>query len=869
MITSKEERQINRPLLYLAGGLVLGETMALWMTGNAMWIGLAILLFGVCFVCVSGTCGGADAGRSRPDGGRLALLLLMFGLIGGVCRMEWEQAVIAREEARMTAASAAADGRVTVCGAVAEIGETANGWRLALERCSVQADGSEEKVRRLYVYLDAETVWGGVDSNLLGESDQGTVVRVPRMADRAAHWTGDTVRDLRLGMRVRALGDFEFPEPDRNPGEFDFQSYCYSKGICGSVFAENLSVLDARHRVIPEALRRLGLSLAERLDRIAEKPDAGILKAMLLGDRSDMDDEVYERYRQNGISHILSISGLHISVVGMGLWKLLRMAGVGYTAAGAVGFSFLLGYGTIVGFGPSVTRAVFMAGISFLAGIKGRTYDLPSAMCVPAVGILLMYPYQLTQTGFQLSFLAVGAIFFPGGVLAKAWELRGFRQGLLVSLSLQMVTMPVVLYHSFEVPLYGLLLNLIVVPLASYLLISGMLGVAGALVAEPLGILMLGGAHYILAWFDVLCRIVGEFHGARQFLGRTDWWAMGAYYGCLLAGAMAAVRSEWRMRTRVGVWSGLWIIGVLFLLPVPTDGLTVTFLDVGQGDGIFLECEGHTMLVDCGSSQDRKLGEDTLEPFLLSKGIREIDTVVISHADQDHVSAIRYLLENAACPVRVGRLLMAEAGREDEMTLELEALAEERGVEVVYIGADGACLDGESADAVWIRGEQAGASRSRSERQSAESGGGLTGLLDDRVEIRCLYPPTDVYAADRNECSLVLEVACGDFRLLLTGDVGVSGERWMTEHGLLGKVTVLKVAHHGSDSSTSQAFLEAVRPSYVILSYGAGNRYGHPKDEVVERCEDIGAEIFRTAGSGAIQIWTDGRRMELRPWLDR
>lgn len=788
--------------------------MALWMTVEQECLGLAALLLVLSCTLLCGWSGigrfgkAALKSRGKEKGRRLAFFVVFLGMCAGAVRMEYEEWTVAMEQ---KVVGAALGEKVRVSGRVAEIQEVDSGVRMQLEACELIGIG---EVRRMYCYTES--------------------------ADGIA-----------LGERILAWGICKLPEPDRNPGGFDYRLYCLSRGICGMLYADlvekkgaeegtgavAISVAVMRLETIywglRESLRQLRIILEQKIDLAAEEADAGILKAVLLGVKSDMSDEIYELYRKNGISHVLAISGLHVSVIGMGLWNGLRRLGFGYTGAGIVAFGVLFGYGMIAGFGPSVVRAVFMMGVSFLAGICGRTYDLPSAMCVPAIGILLWQPYLLTQASFQLSFLAVGAMFFPGRYLAKDWKLKGTPQNLMVSLSLQMATMPVVLSHSYEIPAYGILLNLMVVPLMTYVLVSVLLGITGSFLWSGLGVMFLGGAHYILEFYKVLCLGMQKIPGANLILGSPGWMDIGVFYVCLAGGAWLAVHKAKR-------WLVLWGIGFLLLLLRPQYGLAVTFLDVGQGDGIFLEYGSgygrRTMLVDCGSSQERSLGEDVLAPFLKSQGVGRLDTVVVSHGDQDHVSGIRYLLEEVDCEIEIGEIVMAAAGRGDEVIAELGELAEKRGIGVRYLGA------GES----------------------------LTGCLGNEVEILCVHPGERAAdSPDRNENSLVLQLTYRNFSMLLTGDIGEESEQKIMETTELGQITVLKAAHHGSAASTGREFLEKIRPAYVIFSYGEGNSYGHPSPYVVERCREIGAETWETAQTGAITMRTDGENLRIDGWLDR
>lgn len=837
-------------MLYLAGGLVLGETMALWMTvkQEIFWLAVVLLVFSC--ACASGLVRGRGRGKGRRPAffvwvrhvwrtcliGNVtvgAAVVLCAGILAGVWRMEAEQRVIRRE---MELVESAAGESAEVEGYVEDIGETDYGYRLILKGCRFLVDMEEQGIRRMYAYVQSTDV-------------------------------------LKIGQKIRVSGLAEVPEPDRNPGQFDFRSYCFAKGICGSLSGDIVAIVDEQYLPVKEKLRQIGLLLEERLEQIADEEDLGILKAVLLGEKRDMDDEVYKMYQKNGISHVLAISGLHVSVIGMGLWSGLRRLGAGYWGAGVIAFGMLFCFGSIAGFGPSVVRAVFMMGISFVAGIFGRTYDLPSAMCVPGMGLLLWKPYLLTQASFQLSFLAVFAIFFPGAYLAKTWKLRGFIQNVWTSMSIQLVTLPAVLYHSFEVPVFGLVLNLVVVPLMTCVLVSGILGLAGSFLALPLGMFFLGGAHYILAFYRFVCELAGAVTGAYLVLGRPDFGRMLVYYVCLAAGAWICagnfeclvnqIRSRiWRymkMDHIAGEWKWIgiaisifiWCIGALVLVSKADAGLTVTFLDVGQGDGILVEADGQTLLVDCGSSQEKAIGEDCLVPFLKSRGISRLDVAAVTHGDQDHISGIRELLEDPDCEIVIGQLVMPVSGIGDDACEKLEKLADSKGIPVFYMEAEHVCTNvGESfglEETFWLR------------------------IFGENLRVDCLYPLQDFAggAADRNNGSLVLRLEYGEFRLLLTGDVEREGELELLRRGTVETVTVLKAAHHGSASSTTEAFLKALDPDYVVFSYGAGNRYGHPAEAVLERCEGAGADIRKTAESGAVTIWTDGNIMQISGWLDR
>ena len=834
----REDRQIKRPLLYLTGGLVLGETMALWMTaGWELFLTAAFLLFFSCGLVHGG----------MGSGMRKAGAVVFAGFLSGLLFMELETARFQKEGTLWETA----EEKIRLRGKVEVIEKREEGYRLVLREVSVEnaaaaGGGAEGGFERNLSEEDVAAAGGLTEAAVSGKTakeagfDGDIPAENPGTVRRVFCYT-DSADGLKIGQEICAFGTGEEPAPAVNPGGFDYRLYCRGKGIGGAFYADRYEVTDETCDRMGEGLRQLRQLLSDRLQEIAPREDAGILMAVLLGDRTWLEDSVYELYRRNGISHLLAISGLHVSVIGMGIWKSFRKGGAGFWLSGGLAAGLLLLYGKMVGFGPSVVRAVCMASLSFLAKAFGRTYDLPSAMCVPCLVLLAGYPYLLTQAGFQLSFLAIAAIFYPGSVLQRLFKGRPLYSAFSVSLSVQMVTAPVILYHSFELPPYGVFLNLIVIPLMTYVAISGFAGLFGSFIWMTGGAAFLGGAHYVLRLYEGICAFAGHLPFSNVVLGRPEFWQMALYYVCLAGGTVLLERYPETGRGKgrkergrkatggIGVLPAMgvliWVTGCFFLLPVRLPGFSVTFLDVGQGDGIYMEANGRTMLMDCGSSWGNEVGENCLTPFLKSRGVTRLDAVAVSHGDWDHISGIRYLLETPESGIAIGRLILPEAGT-GKIYEELWVLAKQRGIEIELLEA------GERLD-----------------------------VFGKSIRMECLYPEGEFISEDRNEESLVISVQFGRFSMLLTGDVGISGEKWLLENGKIHPATVLKAAHHGSSTSSGEDFVRTVRPALAVFSYGEGNRYGHPHKEVTERFQAVGSEICRTAEMGAIQIRTNGEKI--------
>lgn len=802
----------------MTGGLVLGEALNLFIPAEQMIFGLAVwLLFLVCVYA------------RRRDRRILPVFLFVVGMFAGVFRMGAEQTVFSREEEFFR--EEYEDG-VVLQGTVQSVKEKDGTLEVVLKNCETE-DADGETLRSVLCYLNEDSEFPAV------------------------------------GEKIRVFGEGKAADPARNPGVFDHQLYCRAKGISGIIYADGYTGMGGKAHIVSDSLYRIRRQLSGRLKLIALPEDAGILSAVLLGEKEDLDSAVYELYRKNGISHLLAISGLHISIVGLGIWKLFRKGGAGFWISGIFAGGFLIAYGMMVGSGPSVVRAVSMAGLSFLAAAAGRTYDLPTAMCIPALGLLLTHPYLLTQASFQLSFLAVISLVYPGRLFSARGEtfftnekFSAAASAFFVSLSLQMVTAPVVCWHSFGIPVYGVFLNLLVIPLMTYVVLSGFIGLGLSFLSVSAGGAMLGGAHYILKLYEVVCNGIGKLPGAELVLGQPEVWKIGCYYGLMVSGAIIyergmkiaekfhekkhkskekseeSVLNLWKTRIlidrkhRLVFLCAAWLLAFFFLLPSRPAGLSVTFLDVGQGDGIVLRFASRTILVDCGSSQQKSVGEKILVPYFRSQGVTYVDLAVMTHGDQDHINGIRYLLEHPESGIRLGGLMMPKAGN-DEIYGKMAELAKEQEIPVYY----------------------------------AAAGDRIENIAGKGMYMECLSPDGEKKFSDRNEESLVFRVTYDCFSMMLMGDLETGGEENLVESGVLSPVTVLKAGHHGSATSSGESFLEKLFPEITVLSYGRKNRYGHPAKEVKERLGNIGSEILETGISGAVMIETDGKKMKVRTML--
>ena len=651
------------------------------------------------------------------------------------------------------------------------------------------------------------------------------------------------VQSLRLGQHIVLEGFFSHFDAATNHGEFDVRAYSAGKGIGGRVRKAQVLAAEEDYSFLREKLFAFRRRLHDRLAKVFPEKEASVMQTLLLGEKEELDAEVKALYQRNGIAHILSISGLHITLLGMGCYRLLKRLGAPVRVAAAGGAMTLLLYGMMVGMSVSASRAIGMYLLQMLGIFVGRTYDMLTGVGLLAALLVLQQSERLGDVSFLMSFGAVLGIclltpVFAGdgrednvgvetasGVVAglltvtdilgdSAYERNKYREGwrkvvyerlwrmvsalksgFAASAGVILFTLPIQLWFFYEIPVYSVLLNLLVLPFMSVVMAGGILSlIPGLGIAGTVDCL-------ILWWYEWICERFGELPGAVWCVGRPAKWQMAVYYSGLFvliigrnyaekwkrqrlyAAYVAennhgdghrAERERQRRETR-GVddsgrgrkresnrkkmqhsdryseicttrwrhvlanfwytWQGVMtyrngvmcrIVAAMILVLIVglltgnfDRGSRVTFLDVGQGDGIVVETGQGAYLFDCGSTSRRKIGEYVLKPYLKSRGIQSLRGVFVSHPDEDHMNGILELLENGGeWGITVEQMFLpaiTEAERREAFEKLLVA-AEYAGVPVSYIKC----------------GDE---------------------IRDSRLRLRCLHPEENTTLADANAYS--------------------------------------------------------------------------------------------------------------------
>lgn len=559
---------------------------------------------------------------------------------------------------------------------------------------------------------------------------------------------------------------------------------------------------------------------------------APLVDALLFDRRGAVDRTVRTAYAEAGLVHLLSISGFHVGLIVAWIFLAVRGAGLGRSRAWVVATLAALVYVAWLGWPAPATRAAGLAVVTCVARLRQRTPSWGSLLALTGLGVLVIDPWALFGVGMWLS---VGSLW--GATHFARWSESALGRSviwrdLVGSLGATVATAPVTAAALGTVALAGIGLNFVGIPLAALAVPGALASVLVAPISGTLARALAAGAGMALELLDRLARFgagipFGHLTTETGFVSAIPW--------VLVLGALLWVAGR-RNTRRVALTRaiGLGAVALWVTLAVsaggigangPTSDLRLDFLDVGQGDATVIRTpHGHTVLVDAGPRfGGRDAGRSVVAPFLVRGGVDRLDAVILSHAHLDHFGGIPAVLD------RVPAALLLEPG---------EVVADP-----AYLGM----LDAAAADGAGWSALRAGDT-----------------LRVDGVELVVLHPDTawGEWGLDLNEDSAVLLLRWGRFRALLAGDAGLPAESRMRGHA--GHVDLLKVGHHGSRGASGTAWLGELGPEVAVVSVGAGNRYGHPTREALDRLRAAGASVWRTDRDGSVSVAVDSVAMEVR-----
>jgi competence protein ComEC len=644
------------------------------------------------------------------------------------------------------------------------------------------------------------------------------------------------------GDRIIVTGEVSAFSPASNEGGYDENRQLLSQGIFLKIYDSKIQEEKRPFFSITRFLYKLRCRLRSVYINSLPGEEGDVLSGMTIGDKGNIPDELMDIFKFAGICHLLSVSGTHIDVVSRGLYKRLKKRKFGAVKSGIIALITALLYGRLCGNSVSTIRSVGMFSFSVLAMVTGASYDGITALMAVGSIMLLVNPILIDYSGFVFSFgTVIGVMLFAAPVHLKYTEYKrkkwddAKKMGLhdeniyhptaldiimgqlIFSIAIQIFTIPIISFYYYEIPVYGAFLNLFLLPLFPYLLVSGLAGgVLGVVGIRFLANIFLYFCHVIIYIFEAASDLSINLPASTLIVGKPSIIWIIIYYVILFVIYMSITRNKKKIFIPV-------IGGALLLTMIVYPRSTqkeIDMLDVGQGDGIYFSTGDRTnVFIDGGSSSIDKVGKYNILPFLKSRGVRKIDMWFVTHSDTDHISGLVEALESG---YPIGKIVTSKQMMEADSFEQVKKAAEHRQVEIVGVNADD-----------------------------------IITFPEEDTEVEILSPVNGDREEDINKLSLVFSIKSGGFNALFTGDIDKETEKKIIDRkgaGELSDITILKAAHHGSRFSNSKEFLEAVSPKITMISAGRKNRYGHPGNETLERLKEAGSKIYCTKWQYQIKV---------------
>ena len=621
-------------------------------------------------------------------------------------------------------------------------------------------------------------------------------------------------QEMKPGLTCKVKGQLTEPKPNKNPNMFNYKDYLYHQGIYWILDIQTFEgcVDQSAWKHVLLKLRYEGL---KRVERLFPPSTVGVTQALLFGETEMVANDTMKAFRELGVVHLLAISGLHVGLLFAFLYYLLIRIGITKEAVSWIGIAFLLCYIVLTGASPSVIRASSMLIVLILSEKMAWKIRVIDSLSVVFLFILLYEPFTVFNVGFQLSFMVSFSLVLSSGAILRASS--SFRQLCNVTVVAQLSSLPVVIYHFYEFPIIGFLTNLLYVPLFSIIILP--------LVLIVYFLTSFLSIEWFMTFYEIILNgvqwgssIMASFPFSTVVMGRPHFLILLGYLIIIYTVMVGMERGKMKLS------SGLMLLFATFHLLINAYHPygEIVFIDVGQGDATLIKLPYNrgTYLIDAGGEVDfRKerweekrhhfsVGEDVVVPFLKSKGIASIDTLILTHGDLDHIGGADDVLEE----MKVGEILISPGSQEKPEVENIVRMALEKRVPVK-----------EAMYQVDWSGEKEG--------------------------LHIVSPLDRVY--EGNNDSIVIYGEIASLKWLFTGDLEEEGEREIIQTFDL-PVDVIKVGHHGSNTSTTEEFLNETDPAFAMISAGETNRFGHPHPEVVERLKERGIAIYNTGTNGGI-----------------
>lgn len=636
------------------------------------------------------------------------------------------------------------------------------------------------------------------------------------------------IPSIKYGDSLYIEGEFKQPEEARNYKGYNYKQYLKTKKIIGTVELEKVKILKSSNGSFIHNIQKY---IRDTINGTLTDEEGNLLLAILLGDKDKLSEDIQESFKTSNLSHMLAVSGAHVSYIILGLTYVLQNSIIGKKNGKIVCIIFLLAFMAITNFTPSVTRACIMAILTLFSSIIYRKSDVYTNISVAALITLIFNPYSLLDLGFQLSYGGtIGIIIFIKRIQEKKSNskvINYIKQMALVSIYANIIIIPIMMYHFNTVSFTFIISNIMASPILGIIVITGFLFIIASITVKPLTRLIAIFIKPILSILIKISQICSKLPFSNILVVTPYMFNVISYYAIILY----CIKSKKNNKCKIIICLLIVLILINFIIYIFPQKLRIFFIDVGQGDStLIITSDKKTVLIDGGGSDSFDVGEKVLLPYLLDRRILKIDYVLISHFDTDHCGGIFTIMEK----VKVKNIIISEQAEHSENYERFKKLMIHKKIRLIEV---------KKGDKIKIG------------RYS---------------EFKILFPTSRLLSENPlNNNSIVAQFNYNNFKMLFTGDIEKLAEQQIlkTEKAEI-RADILKVAHHGSKTSSIPEFIKAVRPKIALIGVGKNNTFGHPNQQTIKNLENIKCRIYRTDLQGEIIIKIDQKgRMNVKSKL--
>ena len=651
-------------------------------------------------------------------------------------------------------------------------------------------------------------------------------------------------KEIEYGNKIKLEGTYIKPSKSRNYRGFDYSNYLKTENIYGTI-EQNGKIELIKEKNINYLfinLYKVKNKIIKNINNKFPEETRGVVLGILLGDKSSIEEDVRQNFADSSLSHILAVSGTHISYVVICISVLFKKLKLNKNIRKVLKSLVLFMYLYLVDFSVSATRAVIMSTIVIMQMLFYRKQDTITTIAFSSIIILINNPYSILNIGFLLSYGGtIGIILFVNRISIESKEdfFQRFKSYLkdicIVTISAQTIIMPIIIYYFNTISFTFIISNIIASLIIGPIIMIGLVIIAISFFKIPIISLIIRFYNILIVILVRTADIISKIPMSKIYLKTPTTLEIIFYYSVVfLIALLIYIKKSNRKfikktiqidiynlknffinnRNKVLIFISIVSLISITSIKIPKE-LKINFIDVGQGDSCLITTpQNKKVIVDSGGSESYDVGKNVLLPYLLDKRITKIDYIMISHFDTDHCKGFEYVLEN----IKVKNVIISKQSESSENFKQIMKIIRKKRINLIVVQK------------------------------------GTKIKIDNFTTVDILSPQSESIADNMNDNSIVAKFEAYNFSILFTGDASEKIEKELIKEKINLKSDILKVSHHGSKTGTSEEFLKSVKPKIALIGVGENNKFGHPTKDVIKRLTENKIKIYRTDTDGEIRI---------------